>query len=202
MWCSNVVVFLQGFRCLEISRWVVCGLIGFLTGLIACFIDIMVEQLTGLKYYVVKESILTGHEMNDRTRTRARTRTRTHTHTHTLPFIGCVFCLSLMIKIVIIWPLLMIFVVLAHKPATETHCCQYNLLWNGIEGDGGCVKLLTLQKFQNNLGEKGCFYSILSCKLLVSCMLRSLIQRSYTIHPITLQMQNNCSLYKNEAYLM
>uniref|UniRef100_A0A8C5AGM6 Chloride channel protein n=1 Tax=Gadus morhua TaxID=8049 RepID=A0A8C5AGM6_GADMO len=46
-----------GFRCLEISRWVVCGLIGFLTGLIACFIDIMVEQLTGLKYYVVKENI-------------------------------------------------------------------------------------------------------------------------------------------------
>ncbi|XP_056461057.1 H(+)/Cl(-) exchange transporter 7 isoform X1 [Gadus chalcogrammus] len=46
-----------GFRCLEISRWVVCGLIGFLTGLIACFIDIMVEQLAGLKYYVVKENI-------------------------------------------------------------------------------------------------------------------------------------------------
>lgn len=49
----------QSFRCLEISRWVVCGLIGFLTGLIACFIDIVVEQLAGIKYQVVKESILT-----------------------------------------------------------------------------------------------------------------------------------------------
>ncbi|XP_054616392.1 H(+)/Cl(-) exchange transporter 7 isoform X2 [Dunckerocampus dactyliophorus] len=47
----------MGFRCLEISRWVVCGLIGFLTGLIACFIDIVVEQLAGLKYQVVKENI-------------------------------------------------------------------------------------------------------------------------------------------------
>lgn len=37
----------------------VCGLIGFLTGLIACFIDIVVEQLAGIKYQVVKESILT-----------------------------------------------------------------------------------------------------------------------------------------------
>ncbi|XP_037112228.1 H(+)/Cl(-) exchange transporter 7 [Syngnathus acus] len=46
-----------GFRCLEISRWVVCGLIGFLTGLIACFIDIVVEQLAGFKYQVVKENI-------------------------------------------------------------------------------------------------------------------------------------------------
>ncbi|CAN9505211.1 unnamed protein product [Ophioblennius macclurei] len=47
----------MGFRCLEISRWVVCGLIGFLTGLIACFIDIAVEQLAGFKYQVVKENI-------------------------------------------------------------------------------------------------------------------------------------------------
>uniref|UniRef100_A0AAQ5WVZ2 Chloride channel protein n=1 Tax=Amphiprion ocellaris TaxID=80972 RepID=A0AAQ5WVZ2_AMPOC len=47
----------MGFRCLEISRWVVCGLIGFLTGLIACFIDIVVEQLAGIKYQVVKENI-------------------------------------------------------------------------------------------------------------------------------------------------
>ncbi|KAJ4932306.1 hypothetical protein JOQ06_010731, partial [Pogonophryne albipinna] len=46
-----------GFRCLEISRWVVCGLIGFLTGLIACFIDIAVEELAGIKYRVVKENI-------------------------------------------------------------------------------------------------------------------------------------------------
>ncbi|XP_053299386.1 H(+)/Cl(-) exchange transporter 7 isoform X2 [Pleuronectes platessa] len=47
----------MGFRCLEISRWVVCGLIGFLTGLIACFIDIAVEQLAGIKYQVVKTNI-------------------------------------------------------------------------------------------------------------------------------------------------
>ncbi|XP_034448776.1 H(+)/Cl(-) exchange transporter 7 isoform X1 [Hippoglossus hippoglossus] len=47
----------MGFRCLEISRWVVCGLIGFLTGLIACFIDIAVEQLAGFKYQVVKTNI-------------------------------------------------------------------------------------------------------------------------------------------------
>uniref|UniRef100_A0A3Q3R3J6 Chloride channel protein n=1 Tax=Monopterus albus TaxID=43700 RepID=A0A3Q3R3J6_MONAL len=46
------------FRCLEISRWVVCGLIGILTGLIACFIDIMVEKLAGIKYQAIKESIL------------------------------------------------------------------------------------------------------------------------------------------------
>ncbi|KAA8584881.1 hypothetical protein FQN60_003575 [Etheostoma spectabile] len=47
----------MGFRCLEISRWVVCGLIGFLTGLIACFIDIAVEELAGIKYQVVKHNI-------------------------------------------------------------------------------------------------------------------------------------------------
>ncbi|KAM3863470.1 H(+)/Cl(-) exchange transporter 7 isoform 2-T2 [Diretmus argenteus] len=53
----------MGFRCLEISRWVVCGLIGFLTGLIACFIDIVVEQLAGIKYQVVKENIEKFTEM-------------------------------------------------------------------------------------------------------------------------------------------
>lgn len=47
----------MSFRCLEISRWVVCGLIGFLTGLIACFIDIAVEYLAGVKYQVVKKNI-------------------------------------------------------------------------------------------------------------------------------------------------
>ncbi|KAG5854456.1 H(+)/Cl(-) exchange transporter 7-like [Anguilla anguilla] len=47
----------MGFRCLEINRWVVCGLIGFLTGLIACFIDIVVEKLAGLKYQGIKQSI-------------------------------------------------------------------------------------------------------------------------------------------------
>lgn len=47
----------MSFRCLEISRWVICGLIGILTGLIACFIDIMVEELAGLKYQVIKEKI-------------------------------------------------------------------------------------------------------------------------------------------------
>ncbi|KAM4717577.1 H(+)/Cl(-) exchange transporter 7 isoform 1-T1 [Anableps anableps] len=48
----------MAFRCLEISRWVICGLIGFLTGLIACFIDILVEQLAGIKYKVIKENIV------------------------------------------------------------------------------------------------------------------------------------------------
>ncbi|MEQ2235884.1 H(+)/Cl(-) exchange transporter 7 [Ilyodon furcidens] len=48
----------MSFRCLEISRWVICGLIGFLTGLIACFIDIAVEQLAGIKYKVIKENIV------------------------------------------------------------------------------------------------------------------------------------------------
>ncbi|XP_072298731.1 H(+)/Cl(-) exchange transporter 7 isoform X2 [Eucyclogobius newberryi] len=47
----------MGFRCLEISRWVVCGLIGVLTGLIACFIDIAVEKLAGFKYGVIKRNI-------------------------------------------------------------------------------------------------------------------------------------------------
>ncbi|XP_028267048.1 H(+)/Cl(-) exchange transporter 7 isoform X2 [Parambassis ranga] len=47
----------MGFRCLEISRWVICGLIGLLTGLIACFIDIGVEQLARIKFHVVKENI-------------------------------------------------------------------------------------------------------------------------------------------------
>ncbi|KAL4659085.1 H(+)/Cl(-) exchange transporter 7 [Arapaima gigas] len=47
----------MGFKCLEISRWVVCALIGILTGLIACFIDIVVEKLAGLKYKVIKEYI-------------------------------------------------------------------------------------------------------------------------------------------------
>uniref|UniRef100_A0A673Z2W7 Chloride channel protein n=1 Tax=Salmo trutta TaxID=8032 RepID=A0A673Z2W7_SALTR len=46
-----------GFKCLEISRWVICGLIGFLTGLIACCIDIAVENLAGVKYFVVKQNI-------------------------------------------------------------------------------------------------------------------------------------------------
>lgn len=33
-------------------------MIGILTGLVACFIDIVVENLAGLKYKVVKDSIL------------------------------------------------------------------------------------------------------------------------------------------------
>ncbi|MGH0167306.1 UNVERIFIED_CONTAM: hypothetical protein FKN15_051799 [Acipenser sinensis] len=51
------------FRMLEISRWVVCALIGILTGLVACFIDIAVEQLAGVKYNVVKHSIDTFTEV-------------------------------------------------------------------------------------------------------------------------------------------
>ncbi|MCI4385465.1 hypothetical protein PGIGA_G00050760 [Pangasianodon gigas] len=47
----------MSFRCLEISRWFICGLIGILTGLIACFIDVVVEKLAGVKYKVVKEDI-------------------------------------------------------------------------------------------------------------------------------------------------
>ncbi|XP_064415257.1 H(+)/Cl(-) exchange transporter 7 [Latimeria chalumnae] len=46
-----------GFRCIEIKRWLICALIGILTGLVACFIDIVVEKLAGLKYKVIKNSI-------------------------------------------------------------------------------------------------------------------------------------------------
>uniref|UniRef100_G3RG47 Chloride channel protein n=1 Tax=Gorilla gorilla gorilla TaxID=9595 RepID=G3RG47_GORGO len=48
------------FRTVEIKRWVICALIGILTGLVACFIDIVVENLAGLKYRVIKGSILPG----------------------------------------------------------------------------------------------------------------------------------------------
>lgn len=47
---------------MEIKRWVICAMIGILTGLVACFIDIMVENLAGLKYKVVKDSILFGRD--------------------------------------------------------------------------------------------------------------------------------------------
>uniref|UniRef100_A0A3B3THH3 Chloride channel protein n=1 Tax=Paramormyrops kingsleyae TaxID=1676925 RepID=A0A3B3THH3_9TELE len=47
----------MGFKCLEMSRWLVCALIGILTGLIACFIDIVVENLAGLKYQVIQQNI-------------------------------------------------------------------------------------------------------------------------------------------------
>ncbi|KAG7335344.1 hypothetical protein KOW79_001940 [Hemibagrus wyckioides] len=47
----------MSFRCLEICRWIICGLIGVLTGSIAFFIDILVENLAGLKYDVIKEYI-------------------------------------------------------------------------------------------------------------------------------------------------
>ncbi|KAM4812329.1 H(+)/Cl(-) exchange transporter 7 isoform X4 [Ictidomys tridecemlineatus] len=45
------------FRTVEIKRWVICALIGILTGLVACFIDIVVENLAGLKYRVIKDNI-------------------------------------------------------------------------------------------------------------------------------------------------
>uniref|UniRef100_A0A8D2JJP9 Chloride channel protein n=1 Tax=Varanus komodoensis TaxID=61221 RepID=A0A8D2JJP9_VARKO len=45
------------FRTVEIRRWVICAMIGILTGLVACFIDIVVENLAGLKYKVVKGNI-------------------------------------------------------------------------------------------------------------------------------------------------
>ncbi|XP_043945055.1 H(+)/Cl(-) exchange transporter 7 [Protopterus annectens] len=46
-----------GFQCLEVKRWVVCGMIGILTGLVACFINIMVELIAGEKYKVLKRDI-------------------------------------------------------------------------------------------------------------------------------------------------
>uniref|UniRef100_A0A8C6KHU1 Chloride channel protein n=1 Tax=Nothobranchius furzeri TaxID=105023 RepID=A0A8C6KHU1_NOTFU len=49
----------EGAPCL---RWVVCGLIGFLTGLVACCIDIVVEEMAGLKYKVIKENIVKSTE--------------------------------------------------------------------------------------------------------------------------------------------
>ncbi|XP_054991408.1 H(+)/Cl(-) exchange transporter 7 [Sorex araneus] len=45
------------FRTVEIKRWFICAVIGVLTGLVACFIDIMVEKLAGLKYMLVKGNI-------------------------------------------------------------------------------------------------------------------------------------------------
>ncbi|XP_078237676.1 H(+)/Cl(-) exchange transporter 7 [Pogona vitticeps] len=45
------------FRTVEIRRWVICAMIGILTGLVACFIDIVVEYLAGLKYELVKGNI-------------------------------------------------------------------------------------------------------------------------------------------------
>ncbi|KAE8578748.1 hypothetical protein XENTR_v10023756 [Xenopus tropicalis] len=45
------------FRTVEVTRWVICGMIGIFTGLIACFIDIMVEKLAGVKYQVIKDNI-------------------------------------------------------------------------------------------------------------------------------------------------
>ncbi|KAM3826954.1 H(+)/Cl(-) exchange transporter 7 isoform 3-T3 [Vipera latastei] len=45
------------FQTVEIQRWFICAMIGILTGLVACFIDIMVETLAGLKYKLVKGNI-------------------------------------------------------------------------------------------------------------------------------------------------
>uniref|UniRef100_A0A673VKR5 Chloride voltage-gated channel 7 n=1 Tax=Suricata suricatta TaxID=37032 RepID=A0A673VKR5_SURSU len=45
------------FRTVEMKRWVICAMIGILTGLVACFIDIVVENVAGLKYRVVKDNI-------------------------------------------------------------------------------------------------------------------------------------------------
>ncbi|XP_069762779.1 H(+)/Cl(-) exchange transporter 7 [Narcine bancroftii] len=46
-----------GFHVLEIKRWIVCCLIGIFTGLIACFIDIVVEKLADIKYMQIKQNI-------------------------------------------------------------------------------------------------------------------------------------------------
>ncbi|XP_070617619.1 H(+)/Cl(-) exchange transporter 7 isoform X1 [Erythrolamprus reginae] len=45
------------FRTVEIQRWFICAVIGILTGLVACFIDITVEVLAGVKYKLVKGNI-------------------------------------------------------------------------------------------------------------------------------------------------
>ncbi|KAM8951214.1 H(+)/Cl(-) exchange transporter 7 isoform 2-T2 [Lycaon pictus] len=45
------------FRTVEMKRWVICAMIGILTGLVACFIDIVVENVAGLKYKIVKDNI-------------------------------------------------------------------------------------------------------------------------------------------------
>ncbi|KAK2503438.1 hypothetical protein MC885_013259 [Smutsia gigantea] len=45
------------FRTVEIKRWAICAMTGILTGLVACFIDIVVENLAGLKYKVIKDNI-------------------------------------------------------------------------------------------------------------------------------------------------
>ncbi|XP_025732857.1 H(+)/Cl(-) exchange transporter 7 isoform X1 [Callorhinus ursinus] len=47
----------MAFRTVEMKRWVICAMIGILTGLVACFIDIVVENVAGLKYRVVKDNI-------------------------------------------------------------------------------------------------------------------------------------------------
>ncbi|XP_027468035.1 H(+)/Cl(-) exchange transporter 7 isoform X3 [Zalophus californianus] len=47
----------MAFRTVEMKRWVICAMIGILTGLVACFIDIVVENVAGLKYKVVKDNI-------------------------------------------------------------------------------------------------------------------------------------------------
>uniref|UniRef100_A0A8C4PZB8 Chloride channel protein n=1 Tax=Eptatretus burgeri TaxID=7764 RepID=A0A8C4PZB8_EPTBU len=47
----------RGFRVVEISRWFICLLIGILTALIACIIDIIIEKFADLKYLVLKDKI-------------------------------------------------------------------------------------------------------------------------------------------------
>uniref|UniRef100_A0A452V7W1 Chloride channel protein n=1 Tax=Ursus maritimus TaxID=29073 RepID=A0A452V7W1_URSMA len=54
---SGVLPSPQAFRTVEMKRWVICAMIGILTGLVACFIDIVVENVAGLKYKVVKDNI-------------------------------------------------------------------------------------------------------------------------------------------------
>uniref|UniRef100_S4RVL2 Chloride channel protein n=1 Tax=Petromyzon marinus TaxID=7757 RepID=S4RVL2_PETMA len=42
---------------MEAGRWTVCMAIGILTALVACVIDIVIEQLAGLKYKILKQYI-------------------------------------------------------------------------------------------------------------------------------------------------
>ncbi|XP_061426105.1 H(+)/Cl(-) exchange transporter 7 isoform X1 [Lethenteron reissneri] len=47
----------QRAKFMEAGRWTVCMAIGILTALVACVIDIAIEQLAGLKYQILKQYI-------------------------------------------------------------------------------------------------------------------------------------------------
>lgn len=45
------------FWMVEIKCWVICVFIGIFMGFVVCFIDIVVENLVGFKYRVIKGNI-------------------------------------------------------------------------------------------------------------------------------------------------